>query len=159
MKIANLTMSGVAATLGLCALSATPGLAQDVYVRTTEPAGPVLAVPAEPGPTVIVREEPSYDAPDYVVTPPPRVVVREAPAYEAPAYEAPAYGPPAYEPRQVIVAEPAEGPYAGNGWYREVPPYPAPLPRAVNRRAPASDCRMVERETRSGLIRVSTLCD
>lgn len=139
MKIARLTMGGIAAAIGVCALSA-PGFAQEVYVRTTEPIdGPVIV------------EEPGY-----VIAPAPRervrerIIVREAPVVVREA------------PSRVIVREPMDGPYANEVYVRE--PLPLP-PREVRQRQVRSGgfyddgCQPVTRETRSGYATVGMACD
>jgi len=136
MRIAQLTTTGLAAAslaaVGLCALSTAPALSQELYVRSAEPYGS----------TVIVREEP-----DYVAPPGERVIVRDAAPPVVVRREA---------PERVIVAEPMDGPYADEVYVRDVPPFPPPAPRVVPR---APDCRTVEHESASGLVRVSTYCD
>lgn len=139
MTIAKLTTTGrmaagLAAALGLCALTAAPALSQELYVRSAEPYGSRIIVQEEsdyaplPGERVIIREVP------------PGVVLEEAP------------------PR-VIVTEPTDGPYADEVYVREAPPFPPPAPPIARRDGFGPDCRTVEHETRSGLLRVSTYCD
>ena len=132
MKIARLTMGGIAAAIGVCALSGA-GFAQDVYVRTTEPIdGPVIV------------EEPGY-----VVAPAPRerVIVREAPVIMREA------------PSRVIVREPMDGPYANEVYVREPLPPRDIGPRQVRRGFYDDDCQPVTRETRSGFATVGMACD
>lgn len=130
MRHAKFTLGGLAAAVGLCALSTSPALAQEYYVRSAEPVGP----------TVILREDPNYVPPGYVVVPREQVIVREA-------------------PERVIVTEPMDGPYADEVYVRDAPPFPPPARRMVRRDAMGQDCRTVEHETRSGVLRVATYCD
>lgn len=127
---------GLAAVLGAVTLAASPASAQEVYVR-----GPG---PLPPG-TVIV-EEPGY-APGYlppgghviVREAPPRMVVREA-------------------PERVIVTDPMGGPYAREVYVRRPAP-PEPMPGGYYDEAYDGGCRTMERQTRTGLVTVSTVCD
>ena len=130
MKIARLTMGGIAAAIGVCALSSA-GFAQEYYVRTAEPMG---------GPVII--EEPG---PGYVVEAPrERVIIREAPVVVREA------------PQRVIVQEPMGGPYANEVYVRE----PAPLPpREVRNGFYDDGCQPVQRQTRSGFVTVGMACD
>jgi len=139
MRIAKLTTTrrmatGLAAALGLCALSAVPALSQELYVRSADPYGS----------RVIVQEEPAY-----VTAPGERVIIREAPP-QVVVREA---------PQRVIVTEPMDGPYANEVYVRDAPPFPPPAPRMVHRDNFGPECRTVERETQSGLLRVATYCD
>lgn len=134
MKIARLTMGGIAAAIGVCALSGA-GFAQDVYVRTTEPIdGPVIV-----------------EDPGYVVAPAPRerVIIREAPMVLREA------------PSRVIVQEPMGGPYANEVYVREPVPLPPREigPRQVRRGFDDDGCQPVQRETRSGFVTVGMACD
>ena len=130
MKIARLTMGGIAAAIGVCALSSA-GFAQEYYVRTAEPMG---------GPVII--EEPG---PGYVVEAPrERVIIREAPVVVREA------------PRRVIVQEPMGGPYANDVYVRE--PIPLP-PREVSNGFYDDGCQPVQRQTRSGFVTVGMACD
>ena len=130
MKIARLTMGGIAAAIGVCALSSA-GFAQEYYVRTAEPMG---------GPVII--EEPG---PGYVVEAPrERVIIREAPVVVREA------------PQRVIVQEPMGGPYANEVYVREPVPLP---PREVRNGFYDDGCQPVQRETRSGFVTVGMACN
>ncbi|MCJ8144701.1 hypothetical protein MKI84_17395 [Ancylobacter sp. A5.8] len=132
MKLARLTFGAAAAALGALALSATPGVAQQSYVE-----GYYVQLPP-----------PGMDDRGHVFVPPERIIIREAPMV---VREAPA---------RVIVREPIGGPYANEVYVREAGPRDlAPLPPDEVSRGFDEDCRTVERETRSGLITVSTVCD
>ena len=135
MKIARLTMGGIAAAIGVCALSA-PGFAQEYYVRTAEPmGGPVIM--QDPGPGYVVE------------APRERVIIREAPVVIRQA------------PQRVIVQEPMGGPYANEVYVREPAPLPAPLPPREVRNGFYDDggCQPVQRETRSGFVTVGMACN
>ncbi|MCK0208077.1 hypothetical protein MWN33_08545 [Starkeya koreensis] len=131
---------GAAALLGTAVLAASPASAQEVYVR-----GPA---PLPPG-TVIV-EEPGYGpgyGPGYLA-PGGHVIVREA-------------TPPVVvreAPQRVIVTDPMGGPYAREVYVRRPAP-PEPLPGGYYDDAYDGGCRTLERQTRSGLVTVSTVCD
>lgn len=129
---------GLAAALGVSTLAATPGLAQELYVRSVEPAPP----------GVIVTEQPTYVAPTrrVIVQEPAPVVVQEpAPVV---VQEVPA------APRRVIVTEPAPAPLAREVYVREAAPLP-PADVIDN----GYGCRTLERQSISGITTVSTVCD
>lgn len=128
MRTANFTL-GLATGLGLTALAVTPGLAQELYVRSAEPVGP----------GVVVVEEPGYLGAGE------RVIVREAPA------------PVIVEdaPERVIVTEPADGPFAREVYVRRTPLPPEPVPHGFY----DGGCQTVERQSRSGIVTVGTVCD
>lgn len=135
MKIAKLTMGGIAAAIGVCALSSA-GFAQEYYVRTAEPLnGPVIM--EDPGPGYVVE------------APRERVIIREAPVVLRQA------------PQRVIVQEPMGGPYANEVYVREPMPEPLPLPPREVRSGGFYDdgCQPVQRETRSGYVTVGMACD
>lgn len=130
-----------AALLGSAAF-ATSAAAQEVYLRAAEPLPPGTVIIEEPG------EGPGYLPPGYLAPgghvivreAPPRVVVREAPA-------------------RVIVTDPVGGPYAREVYVRRPAP-PEALPEPYYGEAPyGGDCRTVERQSRAGLVTVSTVCD
>ncbi|ADH90371.1 hypothetical protein Snov_3096 [Ancylobacter novellus DSM 506] len=122
---------GLAAALGVSTLAATPGLAQELYVRSAEPVPPGV---------VVMEQQPTYVAPTrrVIVQEPAPVVVQEVPA----------------EPRRVIVTEPAPAPMAREVYVREAAPLP-PADVIDN----GYGCRTLERESISGITTVSTVCD
>lgn len=122
---------GLAAALGVSTLAATPGLAQELYVRSAEPVPPGV---------VVMEQQPTYLAPTrrVIVQEPAPVVVQEVPA----------------EPRRVIVTEPAPAPMAREVYVREAAPLP-PAEVIDN----GYGCRTLERESMSGITTVSTVCD
>lgn len=122
---------GLAAALGVSTLAATPGLAQELYVRSAEPVPPGV---------VVMEQQPTYVAPTrrVIVQEPAPVVVQEVPA----------------EPRRVIVTEPAPAPMAREVYVREAAPLP-PAEVIDN----GYGCRTLERESISGVTTVSTVCD
>jgi len=125
-----------AAVFGAATL-ASPATAQEVYLR-----GPG---PLPPG-TVII-EEPGY-GPGYL-PPGGHVIVREAP----PRVLVPE------APERVIVTDPMGGPYAREVYIRRPAP-PDAVPDGYYDDGPTGGgCRTVERESRSGLVTVSTICD
>ena len=129
---------GLAAALGVSTLAATPGLAQELYVRSIEPAPPSV---------VVMERQPTYVAPTR------RVIVQEpAPVVEEPApvvvQEVPA------ESRRVIVTEPAPTPLGREVYVREAAPLP-PADVIDN----GYGCRTLERQSISGITTVSTVCD
>lgn len=122
---------GLAAALGVSTLAATPGLAQELYVRSAEPVPPGV---------VVMEQQPTYVAPTrrVIVQEPAPVVVQEVPV----------------EPRRVIVTEPAPAPMAREVYVREAAPVP-PAEVIDN----GYGCRTLERESISGITTVSTVCD
>lgn len=122
---------GLAAALGVSTLAATPGLAQELYVRSAEPVPPGV---------VVMEQQPTYVAPTrrVIVQEPAPVVVQEVPV----------------EPRRVIVTEPAPAPMAREVYLREAAPLP-PADVIDN----GYGCRTLERESISGITTVSTVCD
>ena len=130
-------LAGFAAAVGLCAMSATPTVAQEVY----------LGAPPS-GRTVIIQER------GYVVPPEPRVIIRE------PVSPGPGQVIVREAPERVIVTEPVGGPYENDVYVREVAPDVLPLetvgPRV--RRGIGEDCQIMERETSTGLLQVSEWC-
>ncbi|MFT0862094.1 hypothetical protein [Ancylobacter sp. G4_0304] len=133
MKFARLSVGAAAAALGALALSATPGAAQQTYVE-----GYYIQLPP-----------PGMDDRGHVYVPPKRerVIVREAPVVVREA------------PSRVIIREPADGPYANEVYMREAPRELAPLPPREVSSGFYDECRTVERQTRTGLITVGTVCD
>ncbi|MDF2618219.1 MAG: hypothetical protein K0S00_878 [Xanthobacteraceae bacterium] len=130
---------GLAAALGVSTLAATPSLAQELYVRSVEPAPPGV---------VVMEQQPTYVAPTrrVIVQEPAPVVVQEpAPVV---VQEVPA------EPRRVIVTEPAPAPLAREVYVREAAPLP-PADVIDN----GYGCRTLERQSISGITTVSTVCD
>lgn len=134
MKTARLTMGGIAAAIGVCALSSA-GFAQDYYVRTAEPLdGPVIM--EDPGPGYVVE------------APRERVIIRQGPVVVREA------------PRRVIVQEPMGGPYANEVYVREPLPLPTPSPpREVRNGFYDDGCQPVQRQTGSGYVTVGMACD
>lgn len=122
---------GLAAALGVSTLAATPGLAQELYVRSVEPAPPGV---------VVMEQQPTYVAPTrrVIVQEPAPVVVQEVPA----------------ESRRVIVTEPAPTPLGREVYVREAAPRP-PADVIDN----GYGCRTLERQSISGITTVSTVCD
>lgn len=122
---------GLAAALGVSTLAATPGLAQELYVRSAEPVPPGV---------VVMEQQPTYVAPTrrVIIQKPAPVVVQEVPA----------------ESRRVIVTEPAPTPMAREVYVREAAPLP-PAEVIDN----GYGCRTLERESISGITTVSTVCD
>lgn len=122
---------GLAAALGVSTLAATPGLAQELYVRSGEPVPPGV---------VVMEQQPTYVAPTrrVIVQEPAPVVVQEVPV----------------ESRRVIVTEPAPAPMGREVYVREAAPLP-PAEVIDN----GYGCRTLERESVSGITTVSTVCD
>lgn len=122
---------GLAAALGVSTLAATPGLAQELYVRSAEPVPPGV---------VVMEQQPTYVAPTrrVIVQQPAPVVVQEVPV----------------ESRRVIVTEPAPAPMGREIYVREAAPLP-PAEVIDN----GYGCRTLERESVSGITTVSTVCD
>jgi len=122
---------GLAAALGVSTLAATPGLAQELYVRSAEPVPPGV---------VVMEQQPTYVAPTrrVIVQEPAPVVVQEVPV----------------ESRRVIVTEPAPAPLVRQVYVREAAPLP-PAEVIDN----GYGCRTLERESISGITTVSTVCD